>query len=161
MAIETPSRPPAAPGGGWDQTARAIQDALTGAGIAGNVQVTNVPGAGGTIGLAQFVQEAKGDPSKLPAIKAFLDFAYSDKYQLAFANEYLELPGTTSAAQAMAASNPTMAPFVAALPNAVQYSNDPVWAQVKTQIQQTIGTAVTSDPQPVLAAIQTTAERGE
>jgi putative tricarboxylic transport membrane protein len=56
---------PAAPGGGWDQTARAIQDALTGAGIAGNVQVTNVPGAGGTIGLAQFVQEAKGDPSKL------------------------------------------------------------------------------------------------
>lgn len=56
---------PAAPGGGWDQTARAIQDAMTGAGIAGNVQVTNVPGAGGTIGLAQFAQEAKGDPSKL------------------------------------------------------------------------------------------------
>ena len=56
---------PAAPGGGWDQTARAIQDALTGAGISGNVQVTNVPGAGGTIGLAQFAQEAKADPSKL------------------------------------------------------------------------------------------------
>ena len=56
---------PAAPGGGWDQTARAIQDALTGAGISGNVQVTNVPGAGGTIGLAQFAQEAKGDASKL------------------------------------------------------------------------------------------------
>lgn len=56
---------PAAPGGGWDQTARAIQDALTGAGISGNVQVTNVPGAGGTIGLAQFAQDAKGDASKL------------------------------------------------------------------------------------------------
>jgi putative tricarboxylic transport membrane protein len=56
---------PAAPGGGWDQTARAMQEALTGAGISGNVQVVNVPGAGGTIGLAQFAQEANGDPSKL------------------------------------------------------------------------------------------------
>jgi putative tricarboxylic transport membrane protein len=56
---------PAAPGGGWDQTARAMQEALTGAGISSNVQVTNVPGAGGTIGLAQFAQEANGDPTKL------------------------------------------------------------------------------------------------
>jgi putative tricarboxylic transport membrane protein len=56
---------PAAPGGGWDQTARAMQEALTGEGISANVQVTNVPGAGGTIGLAQFAQEANGDPSKL------------------------------------------------------------------------------------------------
>ncbi|HQZ11685.1 MAG TPA: tripartite tricarboxylate transporter substrate binding protein [Devosia sp.] len=56
---------PAAPGGGWDQTARAMQEALTTEGISGNVQVTNVPGAGGTIGLAQFAQEANGDPSKL------------------------------------------------------------------------------------------------
>jgi putative tricarboxylic transport membrane protein len=56
---------PAAPGGGWDQTSRAMQEALTAEGISGNVQVVNVPGAGGTIGLAQFVNEAKGDPSKL------------------------------------------------------------------------------------------------
>ncbi len=56
---------PAAPGGGWDQTARAMQEALTGAGVSSNVQVTNVPGAGGTIGLAQFAQEANGDPSRL------------------------------------------------------------------------------------------------
>lgn len=56
---------PAAPGGGWDQTARSMQEALTSEGIAGNVQVVNVPGAGGTIGLAQFSQEANGDPSRL------------------------------------------------------------------------------------------------
>jgi putative tricarboxylic transport membrane protein len=56
---------PAAPGGGWDQTARSLQEALTADGIAGNVQVVNVPGAGGTIGLAQFAQEANGDPSRL------------------------------------------------------------------------------------------------
>lgn len=56
---------PAGPGGGWDQTARAMQEALTTEGISDNVQVTNVPGAGGTIGLAQFAQEANGDPSRL------------------------------------------------------------------------------------------------
>src|SRR5690606_37561687 len=56
---------PAAPGGGWDQTARSMQEALTCAGISGNVRVVNVPGAGGTIGLAQFAQEANGDPSRL------------------------------------------------------------------------------------------------
>ncbi len=56
---------PAAPGGGWDQTARTMQTLLQQEGISGNVQVTNVPGAGGTIGLAQFVNQAKGDPEEL------------------------------------------------------------------------------------------------
>ncbi len=56
---------PAAPGGGWDQTARSLQEAMTTEGISGNVQVVNVPGAGGTIGLAQFAQEANGNPSQL------------------------------------------------------------------------------------------------
>jgi putative tricarboxylic transport membrane protein len=56
---------PAAPGGGWDQTARSMQEALQAEGISGNVQVTNVPGAGGTIGLAQFVNEANGNPNAL------------------------------------------------------------------------------------------------
>jgi putative tricarboxylic transport membrane protein len=46
---------PAAPGGGWDQTARSMQSAMTAAGVAKSVQVTNIPGAGGTVGLAQFV----------------------------------------------------------------------------------------------------------
>ena len=35
---------PAAPGGGWDQTARSMQSALQEAGLVANVQVTNVPG---------------------------------------------------------------------------------------------------------------------
>jgi putative tricarboxylic transport membrane protein len=56
---------PAGPGGGWDQTARSMQAVLQDAGIVQNVQVTNVPGAGGTIGLAQFVNTAKGDPTQL------------------------------------------------------------------------------------------------
>ncbi|MGF9660708.1 tripartite tricarboxylate transporter substrate binding protein [Arthrobacter crystallopoietes] len=47
---------PAAPGGGWDGFAREAQQALRGDGIVNNPQVVNVPGAGGTIGLSQFVQ---------------------------------------------------------------------------------------------------------
>jgi len=56
---------PAAPGGGWDQTARSLQNALQTEGLAKNVQVVNVPGAGGTIGLAQFVSQNKGNPNAL------------------------------------------------------------------------------------------------
>lgn len=56
---------PAAPGGGWDQTARSMQQVLTQAGIARSVQVTNVPGAGGAVGIAQFVNSAKGDGNQL------------------------------------------------------------------------------------------------
>jgi putative tricarboxylic transport membrane protein len=56
---------PAAPGGGWDQTARSMQQALTASGAAKSVQVTNVAGAGGTVGLAQFVNGAKGDGNQL------------------------------------------------------------------------------------------------
>jgi putative tricarboxylic transport membrane protein len=56
---------PANPGGGWDQTARSMQQALVAAGIAKSVQVTNVGGAGGSVGIAQFVNAAKGDGSQL------------------------------------------------------------------------------------------------
>jgi putative tricarboxylic transport membrane protein len=58
---------PAAPGGGWDQTARSVGQALQAAGLASSIQVTNVAGAGGTIGIAQFVRNARGDPSQLMA----------------------------------------------------------------------------------------------
>src|SRR3954447_16716743 len=56
---------PAAPGGGWDQTARAMQQALTAEKLVRSAQVTNVAGAGGSIGLAQFVNGAKGDGNQL------------------------------------------------------------------------------------------------
>lgn len=56
---------PAAPGGGWDSTSRAMQTALTREKIVKNVQVTNVPGAGGTIGIASFVNNSKGDGNQV------------------------------------------------------------------------------------------------
>ncbi|XKH53144.1 tripartite tricarboxylate transporter substrate binding protein [Citricoccus nitrophenolicus] len=53
---------PAAPGGGWDGFARESQQAIKSDGISNNVQVVNVPGAGGTIGLGQFAQmEGRSD----------------------------------------------------------------------------------------------------
>jgi len=56
---------PAAPGGGWDQTARALQETMQGAGVAKTVTVDNIPGAGGTVGLAQFVDKYKGNGNAL------------------------------------------------------------------------------------------------
>ncbi|WP_414475875.1 Bug family tripartite tricarboxylate transporter substrate binding protein [Microvirga sp. M2] len=56
---------PAGPGGGWDSAARSIQQVLMQTGLAKGVQVVNVTGAGGTVGLAQFVNQAKGDPNQL------------------------------------------------------------------------------------------------
>ena len=51
---------PAAPGGGWDQTARVMQQALQREGIARLAPVENIPGAAGTIGLARFIGNERG-----------------------------------------------------------------------------------------------------
>src|SRR5690606_32640677 len=55
---------PAAPGGGWDQTARALQQVWQDE-MLGNMEVINVPGAGGAVGLAQFVSQSAGNPNQL------------------------------------------------------------------------------------------------
>src|SRR6188768_857642 len=56
---------PANPGGGWDTTGRELGKAMQAAGAVKNVQYDNKGGAAGTIGLAQFVNSAKGDPNAL------------------------------------------------------------------------------------------------
>jgi putative tricarboxylic transport membrane protein len=58
---------PAGPGGGYDQLARATQEVLLAKQLASGVQVQNIPGAGGTIGLAQFVTKGSRSPSLLVA----------------------------------------------------------------------------------------------
>ncbi|HEX9633993.1 MAG TPA: tripartite tricarboxylate transporter substrate-binding protein [Candidatus Limnocylindria bacterium] len=55
---------PADPGGGWDSTARAMQPVLEEVGGVG-AEVYNVGGAGGTIGLAEFVENQAGNPHQL------------------------------------------------------------------------------------------------
>ncbi len=48
---------PAAPGGGWDTTARAMGAAIESTKAARSVTVKNVTGAGGTVGLAQLAND--------------------------------------------------------------------------------------------------------
>lgn len=56
---------PAGAGGGWDSASRSLQEVMMATGNAKSVQVVNVPGAGGTVGLAQFVGAAKGSSDQL------------------------------------------------------------------------------------------------
>ncbi len=119
---------------------------------------TSVPIAGKsgplsvTLGVCDNVAAFKANGHEAQ-IKEFLDFAYQDKYQLAFDNEYDLLPATVTGAKALS-TNPVFAPFLTALPNSVQYPSDTAWANVKTKIQQTIGTAVTGSPSTVLTQLE-------
>ncbi|WP_296507632.1 tripartite tricarboxylate transporter substrate-binding protein [Rhodoferax sp.] len=63
---------PANPGGGWDGTGRALGKALIDAKLADTVQYDNKGGAAGVIGLAQFVNSAKGDPNALMVMGAVM-----------------------------------------------------------------------------------------
>ena len=57
---------PADPGGGWDGTARAMSQAMTKAKLIDKgVEVYNVPGAGGTLGLSQLASKQAGKSNEL------------------------------------------------------------------------------------------------
>jgi putative tricarboxylic transport membrane protein len=63
---------PANPGGGWDGTGRALGKAMQDAGAISTVQYENKGGAAGAIGLAQFVNAAKGDPNAMMVMGAVM-----------------------------------------------------------------------------------------
>ncbi len=56
---------PANPGGGWDQTGRALGAAIVGAGAADQVEYENIGGKGGTIGLAKYAEKYGNDANTL------------------------------------------------------------------------------------------------
>ena len=56
---------PAGPGGGFDQTGRSLGAALQASGLVKSIQYDNKGGAGGTIGLAQFLNTDKANPNAL------------------------------------------------------------------------------------------------
>jgi multiple sugar transport system substrate-binding protein len=122
---------------------------------------TSVPIAGKngplttTLGVCDNVSAFKPNGHEAQ-IKEFLDFAYQDKYQLAFDREYDLLPATVTASKALS-SDPVFGPFLTALPNSVQYPSDTSWATVKAKIQQTIGLAVSGSPQTELTQLQSIA----
>ena len=139
----------------------ALIPIIKSAGVLKDSDWTSVPIAGKTaplrvtLGVCDNVAAFSPNGHKTQ-IKEFLDFAYQDKYQLAFDREYDLLPATTTAAKALS-SDPVFSPFLTALPNSVQYPSDSAWANLKTKIQQTIGTAVTGNPKTVLSQLQQTA----
>ena len=136
----------------------ALIPIIQSAGVLKAADWTSVPIAGKTgpltvtLGVCNNVAAFKANGHEAQ-IKEFLDFAYQDKYQLAFDKEYDLLPATTTAAKALS-SDAVFAPFLTALPNSVQYPSDTAWANVKTKIQQTIGTAVTGNPTTVLTQLE-------
>ena len=56
---------PAAPGGGWDATGRAIELAMRTDKIVEQFQFEHVPGAGGIVGLPKFISGKKGQPNAI------------------------------------------------------------------------------------------------
>jgi putative tricarboxylic transport membrane protein len=56
---------PAAPGGGWDATGRAIEMALRADGILNEFKFEHAPGAGGMTGLPKFLNTKKGQANAL------------------------------------------------------------------------------------------------
>ncbi len=56
---------PAAPGGGWDGTGRAIEAVMRAEKIMENFQFEHAPGAGGVVGLPKFMSSKKGQPNAI------------------------------------------------------------------------------------------------
>jgi multiple sugar transport system substrate-binding protein len=136
----------------------ALIPIIQSANVLASADWTSVPIAGKTgplsvtLGVCDNVAAFKPNGHQAQ-IKEFLDFAYQDKYQLAFDKEYDLLPATTTATKALS-SDPVFAPFLTALPNSVQYPSNTTWATVKSKIQQTIGLAVTGSPMTELSNLQ-------
>jgi putative tricarboxylic transport membrane protein len=63
---------PGSTGGGYDQTARSLGKAMQEAGVAKGATYENKGGAGGTLGLAQFVNSTKGDVNALVVMGAIM-----------------------------------------------------------------------------------------
>jgi multiple sugar transport system substrate-binding protein len=124
----------------------------------------DVPGKNGpltnTLGVHDDIVAFKaGGTSHQAAIKEFLDFAYQDKWQLQFDNEYDLLPATQSAATTMA-QNHVFSAFLGNITNSINYPALANWTSVENMIKTQVGQAITGNPAQVLGAIQQTASSG-
>lgn len=77
---------PNAPGGGYDTTARTAAKVLEDAKITGSVQVFNLPGAGGTVGLQRIVNEKGNGKLALQMGLGVVGAAYTQKSQATLAD---------------------------------------------------------------------------
>lgn len=108
---------PAAPGGGWDSTSRAAQEVLQSEGLAKTVQVVNVPGAGGTIGLAKLAN-SKGKAGTLMTMGLVMVGAIETNKSAATLDDVTPIARLTAEQEAIVvpASSPykTLQDFIAA-----------------------------------------------
>ena len=98
----------------------------------------------------------EGGASHQAAIKDFLDFAYQDKWQLQFDNQYDLLPATQSAATTMG-QNQMFTAFLSNITSSINYPALANWTTVENMIKTQVGQAITGNPSQVLGAIQQTA----
>src|SRR5215469_14155563 len=122
--------------------------------------VATIPGRNGpltqTLGVHDDIVAFKAG-GHAAQIKKFLDFAYQDKWQLQFNNEYDLLPATQSGDQAFGQQHPVFTSYMTNIANSVNYPTKANWTTVENQIKQTMGQAVTGNPSSVLGGIQQTA----
>lgn len=108
---------PAAPGGGWDSTARAAQAVFDAEGLVPSTEVSNVAGAGGTIGLAKLAG-MKGQGETLMTMGLVMVGAIETNKSAATLDDVTPIARLTSEQEAIVvpASSPyqTMDDFVAA-----------------------------------------------
>lgn len=108
---------PAAPGGGWDSTARAAQAVFEQERLVGSAEVSNVAGAGGTIGLAKLAG-MKGEGSTLMTMGLVMVGAIETNKSQATLDDVTPIARLTSEQEAVVvpANSPykTMDDFVAA-----------------------------------------------
>ncbi len=97
------------------------------------------------------------------SVRKFLDLYYQPENITRWIAAEGFLPVTKSGLEQMR-SNPKLAPYLAALPNAkLAPTTDPAWDKVKLDVQQTIGLAVQpgGDPREVLGRLQKNATAAE
>jgi putative tricarboxylic transport membrane protein len=114
---------PAAPGGGWDQTARTIEQVLRATGAVKGVQITNVAGAGGAVGLPQFLNQWKGQGNALMVagmVMVGAIIANKSPVRLAQATPIARLTG-----EFLALVVPAQSPFMSAKDFAAALKADP------------------------------------
>lgn len=119
----------------------------------------------GTTGVADWMMAFKANGHRAET-GDFLDFVYSEKNVLEFAEQYNLLPVTNSASEAMREDrgNRTLWPFLEQLPSAEFYPvSKQSWAPVAARIKRTIGKAVepSGDPASVLGDVQREADASE
>ena len=107
-----------------------------------------------TLGVQDYFTAYKAN-GHAAEIKKWMDFVFKPANYAAFLKAAGGFIPATKSAGAVAAKDPALAPFIKLLPSAVFYPGDIAsWNAVKGAVQQSVGTAVVSDPKKALDALQ-------